>query len=211
MKTLVIVTSVIEITSNPFDYTAIRSVYTPEDRFTQTIHTINSLNKIQDKAILFIETSNISKEKEKKIKSLVDFYVNFNDNPQIKEVIDGSIKGKAEATQIFEGLKLVNLEDYDSIIKISGRYYLGESFDAELFSENISIFKESESKDALSTVLYRIKKENFDLYKETLNFCLGSSGMLESNFFKFFKNQYIVPQKLGVNGNVSVDGTYIQF
>lgn len=211
MKTLVIITSVIEITNNPFDYTSVRSVYTPEDRFNQTIQTINSLNKIENKTTLFIETSNISEEKENRIKSLVDFYVNFNEDQKIKKVIDGFIKGKAEATQIFEGLNLVNLEDYDSIIKISGRYYLNDEFDAEFFSKNISIFKESESRDALSTVLYRIKKEDFDLYKQTISFCLSDSGMLESNFFKFFNNKYLVPQKLGVSGNVSVDGTYIQF
>ena len=70
MKNLVIITSVINISKNPLDYTSVRSVYTKEERYAQTLETIKSCEKIEDKEILFIETSGLELGKESNIKSI---------------------------------------------------------------------------------------------------------------------------------------------
>jgi hypothetical protein len=211
MKSLVIITSVINVSNNPLSYTNNRSVYSAEERFVQTLKTINSLSCIKDKHILFIETSNLEADKENVIKNIVDSYLNLNNIKEIKEIIDGPIKGKAEAIQIIEGLKQININEFDCIIKISGRYWINDDFSYDLYSKEINIFREDQAAKCVSTVLYKVKKDDFETYLRTLDFCKESDEMLESDFFKFFQGKYFTPNKIGVSGNVSVNGKYIEF
>ena len=74
---LVIITSVINISSNSLDYTKIRNVFSAHERYLQTLLSIESISKIKDKIILFIEGSEIDKEYEKIIKNSVDIYINI--------------------------------------------------------------------------------------------------------------------------------------
>ena len=112
---LVIITSVINISKDPLDYSRVRSVYTPEERYTQVIKTIESINgKIENSDILFLESSEIDIEKENTIKDMVDHYVKLTDD-KIKKVIDGQFKASAESTQILEGLKRIDINKYHNI------------------------------------------------------------------------------------------------
>lgn len=211
MKNLIMITSVINISKDPLDYSNIRSVYTPEERYDQTLNTIKSCSKIKSKEILFIETSNLSKEKEDEIKKLVDYYYNFSDSEVIKKATNGRYKGIAESTQIYEGLKMVDMYKYENIIKISGRYLFSDDFKYSDYDNSENIFKEGPNKTALATVMYKINKKDFKLYNETIEFCKTNSGMLEKNYIKFFSNKYITLPKIGVSGNVSVDGNPIDW
>lgn len=78
MKNLIVISSVINTTKNGLSYTNTRSVYSSDERYEQTIKSIESCKKINDSEILFIETSTIYSEKEEKLKSLVDHYVNYS-------------------------------------------------------------------------------------------------------------------------------------
>lgn len=211
MNNLIIITSVINISKDPLNYTKTRSVYTPKERYEQTIKTIESCKMIPNSEIVFIETSNIDSQKEEKIKSLVDNYFNFKDNEYIKKIIDGTVKGAAEATQISECIKLLNIDEYKNIFKISGRYWFSESFDFDKYNNLDSVFLEGPNKTALATVMYKVNNKHFSLYKETIEYCRKSSGMLEKDFVKFFKDKCITYPKIGVAGNVSVDGNYIDW
>lgn len=211
MKSLVIISSVINASKNRFNYTKIRSVYTKEERYQQTIKTIDSLTKIQHKEVLFLEASFLTPAQEEELKNKVNYFINLNDRKEIKKIIDGKIKGKGEATQIWEGLKIFNLNHFDAIIKLSGRYWLNDFYDDAFYSKDINIFRESPAKDSLTTALYKIRKEDFGLYLCTLDYCRKDNGMIESNFLRYFANNYSVPIKLGVSGNVSVDGSFIEF
>ena len=123
----------------------------------------------------------------------------------------GLSKGSAESTQIFEGLRDVNLDEYDNLFKLSGRYWLNDNFDYDNYANNLNIFKEGPNKSALATVFYKVNKKDYKLYSETIDFCKNSSDMLEKNFVKFFANKYGVLNKLGVSGNVSIDGNPIDW
>ena len=211
MRNLVIITSVINISKNPLDYTSVRSVYTKEERYAQTLETIKSCEKIEDKEILFIETSGLELDKESNIKSKVDFYVNMHNNEEVKKIVNGKSKGSAESTQIWEGIKVVDINDYDNIFKISGRYNFSENFNYHQYNNNKNVFKEGPNQTAIGTAMYKVNKKDFKLYKDTLDFCRKNNGMLEQNFVKFFKNNYITYPKIGVEGLVSVDGNFISW
>jgi hypothetical protein len=211
MKNLVIITSVIEISKNPLNYTKTRSVYTPEERFEQTLKTIESCSKIKDKEIVLVETSNIGKDKEEEIKKNVDYYYNFYKDEEIKKLIDSSYKSIAEGTQLWELLKKIDLKKYDNIIKISGRYWFSDDFHFENYNNQENVFKEGPNQTALATVMFKVNKKDFGTLKETIDYSRKSNGMFEKNFVKFFKNRYITYPKIGVEGYVSVDGNFISW
>lgn len=208
---LVIITSVIKTSSNPLDYTSTRSIYSHQERYDQTIKTLQSLSAIPDKHVLFVETSDITPEQETEIKKYVDFYTNTVNNEEVRNIINGLYKASAESTQILEGLKIVDPSKYENIFKISGRYWLDENFNFENYNNESNVFLEGPNRAALATVMYKINKRYLDLYNNTLNFCKTSQGMLEADFISFFRDKYIAINKLGISGNVSVDGNPISW
>ncbi len=208
---LVIITSVINISKTPLNYSSTRSVYTPEERYTQTIKTIESIKeRVDNSEILFLESSDIDTEKENTIKGMVDHYFKLRDDDIIK-VIDGQFKASAESTQILEGLKMIDISSYDNIYKISGRYFLNEKFDYSKYDNTDNIFFETSDGLKIATVFYKINKNYIDIFKKTLEYCSTSKNMLEMEFKNSFKNQYKKIEVLGIEGNVSVDGNYINW
>jgi len=207
MKNLIIITSVINISDNPLSYTNIRSVFNYNERLEQTIKTINSLNKIKNIDIVLVETSKIIKSDEELLKSKVNYYFNFNSDENIKNIVDSSFKGSGEAIQILRVLELIDINQYDNIIKISGRYWLNENFDENCFNNNLTMFKESDDNQSLSTVIYKINKRDYIPYIETLKHVISSNQMIERIFkLKFNKKYEPITKSFGVIGYVSVNG-----
>jgi len=209
LKNLVIITSVLNISNNPLSYTNTRSVYSYKERLEQTINTINSLTKIENKHILFVETSEVPSEDEEIIKNKVDFYLNLKDEPKIKENVNGLFKNSGEALQILSSLNNIDLNRYDNIIKISGRYWLNENFNESLFDNEYNIFKECEAGTCFYTILYKINKKYFDKYIQALNETYQYTEQIENVFLRNFVNNCIKVNQLGVTGNISVNGELI--
>jgi len=209
MQNLVIITSVLNISNNPLSYTNTRSIYSYEERLEQTIKTIESLDKIKNKHIFFVETSEVPSKDEKIIKDKVDFYLNLNDNLKIKENVNGLFKNSGEALQILSCLKTLNLMDYDNIIKISGRYWLNENFTDSLFNNEDNIFKKCENAPCFYTILYKVNKKYFSNYIQALNETYEYTEQIETVFLRNFINNCIQVDQLGVTGNISVNGELI--
>ena len=211
MGNLILITSVINTSSKPLAYTNVRSIYSPQERYEQTLKTIESCTKVPNSKILFIETSHLEEERENKIKSLVDYYFNFVEDPSILELTDGiSAKTRGESAQIWAGLNRVNLEEYENIIKISGRYWFSDDFDFIHYDNGDNIFKQGPNRQ-LATVMYKINKKSFGLLRETIAYCKENTTMLERNYGKFFFDNHKTLAKIGVEGYVSVDGNYVRW
>ncbi|MFH1454836.1 MAG: hypothetical protein ABIF22_00715 [bacterium] len=210
LKNLCIVTSVINISSNPLSYTQKRSVFTAQERFEQTIKTIESLRKIPNSVILHVEASTLSSEWEKEIRKKTDLYINIYDNgtEELKKKIDGKYKSIAESTMIYKGLQIATLSQYENIFKISGRYWLNDKFNWKKWNNNDTLFRTSDG--LLSTCFYKVNKNDFDIWLHTLNVAMKSSTMLETIFKKEMYGYKILNEQ-GVNGYVSVDGVFIDF
>lgn len=205
---LVIITSVINISRTPMSYSAIRSIYSTEERFLQTIKTIDSVRtKIPNCEIMLVESTDINDEYIKIFKEKVDNFQLLLG--EVKEAVNSPYKCIGESTQILESLKKINLEDYKYIFKISGRYFLNHNFIYDKFDNDQNVFFETEDRLKLATVFYKIS--NKSLYLETLNYCTKNIGMLEVYFKNFFIKDYSKIEVLGVEGNVSHDGCYINW
>ena len=160
-----------------------------------------------NRKILFIEGSEIDKEYENTIRSNVDFFIQIKNDHRLKPIIDGLSKGCAEASLTIEALKCINIEEYDNVFKISGRYRLNDSYRESIFEEKLSIFKLSGG--SYCTTLYKINKKDYDLYIKTLDKAFESGKMYEIVFFDAFIKIAKEIDNLGVSGEVSVDGNHI--
>lgn len=149
---LVIVSSVINTCQAPLSYYPIRSVFDKHQRYSQTLQTLDSLSKIQDKKIYFVECSEIP-EFEDDIKKRVDFYKNIYKGNET--VIDGPHKGVGEAVSLLS----VPTDEYDNVYKIAGRYYLTDDFDYTLWDNDETMMWVDDANGWRLTTFYKINKK----------------------------------------------------
>lgn len=171
-----VITSVINTGNRAWSYTSIRSVYTPQERFEQTLQTIKSIRDYTSNSkILLVECSELSAEMTHELKSRVDIFEQLYHNEEIRSIcLQTSKKGYGEATQTAAAIRIIKDSglNFRRIFKISGRYWLKDSFCPEAFSEELFTFKAPHPGIAsYSTVLYSVPKCLFNKYENIINEC----------------------------------------
>lgn len=149
---LIIISSAINTCSAPLSYYPVRSVFPKEERFQQTFKTIESIKKIPNKRVSFVECTEIPQEYEEEIKAKVDFYKNIYKGNE--SIIDGLYKNVGEALSILS----IDKDGYENIYKISGRYYLTDEFDYSKWDNNDSMMWVDNKNGWRLTVFYKINK-----------------------------------------------------
>lgn len=222
MNNLVIITSVICVPNTILSYSKIRSVYTSEERYEQTLKTIESIKKyISDSIIFFIECSDFDNNEYmvENIKNQVDYFLNINNPDKIKQIYSSS-KSMGEGTMTIIALEDIiarNLK-YKNLFKISGRYYLNNTFDYKKFIDNdIVILPIQNDTQNIFTCFYKINYQSTELLLKFLsnsieNFknCEGYEKIF-SKYIEHMKLKFTIKyiNHVGINGNVTVCGTYI--
>lgn len=214
---LVLITSVINPPKKPLSYSKIRSVFSKEERFEQTKKTIKTVKeKFSNSIILITECSRLNEKEIKYFKNNSDYFINLFENKEIKNKVYSKSKSLGEGTMTIESIKFIFDKDikFQNLIKLSGRYWLNDSFNVDLFDNNDIICKKINGDlNNINTVLYKLPfsylKEFISFlenkYKE-MNNCIGYE-ILFAVFVKKYKNiKYY--DYLGVNGNVTVCGKY---
>lgn len=141
---LVLVTSVIRTSGNHLSYTATRSIYNHTERYEQTKKTLASIKeKIPNHKIFIIECSDLTREETNFLKENSDYFLNLNDNPQIKNCVNSKSKSLGEGSMTISALEYIikNNIEYDNLIKISGRYWLSDKFNYKYFVNSDIIIK----------------------------------------------------------------------
>jgi hypothetical protein len=146
-KNIVMITSKIYISNNPFTYSNSRSIYSSEERLEQTLNTIESIKQyIPDYFIILIDNSYFSTEIFELLKSKVDCFLNILGNEQLNYYTEKCpIKYLSDLSHqicVYKYfLKYVNNYNIKNLFKISGRYKLNETFDYNQYDSNDNIFK----------------------------------------------------------------------
>jgi hypothetical protein len=215
---IVFISSVIGVSQDPLTYTKTRSVFTAEERFQQTLETIESIRKYMPNAKIFlVETSEITNDQTKRLEEKVDFFVNsFEDTTTRVVCLHSPKKGFGEAIQTKVAIQyLLNKNiPFHLFFKISGRYSFTKDFRYEDYSEDQYTFyrPSSESSNSISTVVYsvpyalrqhfaQVLDEVIQVYSE-----VPAIGLEEILPFKCLPRKHI--NTIGVEGLVSVTGTY---
>jgi hypothetical protein len=162
MRDLFLITSVINTGSKPWSYTSIRSMYSTQERFEQTLETIASIRKYSPDAIIVIaECSDLSQEYTNTLTSQVDYFLNLYTDDRIRSIcLESNMKGYGEGVQtkyVIEFLMKNNIQ-FHRFFKISGRYTLNEKFKSENFLDDRYTFKRrvitGDNQIAMSTIVY---------------------------------------------------------
>lgn len=126
MRNCIIVTSIVEISDAPLDWSAVRSIYSHQQRFEQTLETIDSIRKyLPDTDIILAECSPPSSYMDE-LQKRVDIFINTYPNDLIQH---GFHKAVCEAQLMLYVFDRVDLSVYDNIFKMTGRYLLLDTFD----------------------------------------------------------------------------------
>lgn len=225
MQNITLITSVIDPPNNPLSYTACRSVFNKEQRFEQTKKTILSIReKIPNNKILLIECSNLTSLEIKYFREHVDFFVNIYDAGNVNLINRMFTKSKSmgEGTMTIVALQYINDNHliFDNLFKCSGRYWLNDKFDYEFYDNNIScVRKINNDPNNVFTCFYKLSRKLTGKWLSTLLSSESESEFLrctgyEVMFAKFINSSYeetiySIPIKVGINGYVTVCGTYI--
>jgi hypothetical protein len=211
-----LITSVINTGSNPWSYSSSRSVFNTQQRFEQTLKTIESIRNLKDDTIIVLsECSELDAIMTDTLIAKTDIFINCCNDEYIKQAcIQSDKKGYGEILQTqytFNKLLDSNIR-FQRLFKISGRYWLNKSFKKESFSSTYYTFnKTSTNSPSNCTVLYAVPSNLSEHFK-----------MILMNCDKVYRSQTIglevmmpplcVPKIeidcIGVSGYVAVDGNY---
>jgi len=220
MNNITLITSIIDTPNTPLSYTNCRSIFNKEQRFEHTKKTILSIReKIPDNKIFLIECSQLTDSESIFFKENVDYFINImdTDNEKIIQRMFTPSKSMGEGTMTTIALWHLfnNSIEFDNLFKISGRYWLNENFNYDLYDNNLSyIHKINNDPNNAFTCFYKLSKT---LTKEWLEFLLNSEHDFincigyEVIFAKFLVNKEItiIENKVGIHGYVTVCGTFI--
>ena len=221
IKNLFLITSVINIPNLSFSYTNIRSIYDVNERFLQTINTINSIKKyIPDVKILFIECSDLFTEMEDYLKKNCDYFLNLYDDKSVRNVVFGLSKSLGEGTLTLNAIDFIEKKNLTVVnfFKISGRYFLSDKFSYSEYNNDLVVVQKIDNNPTyISTFLYKLNNKNIFLLKKFLlkNYekminCIGYEVL-----FAEFINQFSISSEikyitiLGINGFIAVSGDLI--
>ena len=192
MKECVLITSIIHTTNSSLNYSNTRSIYSHQQRFEQTLETIESIRKyMPDVDIMVIESSPVS-DYMSKISEKVDHFMNLEFNEIVN---NGKEKGKGEAILLINALSFLK-DKYDAVYKISGRYVLQPSFDREKWRnmEMITACKTNNYgiENGIHTFFYKIPDAIIPLFKYTLNEYITKTSNEAIENFIALKLQYFI-------------------
>jgi len=217
-KNVILITSKIYVSNVQFSYVNTRSIYTVEERLIQTIQTIESIrNKIPDSYIILMDTSLFhNKDYFNKLNESVDIFINITDNEFLNFYTNECIyKFMSDLSQqiAFYMSFLRNCLDCQikNFFKISGRYYLNNNFNYEIYNNENNIFKINKNvkdREYFYTSFFKLNKNFLSFYFNNLIDILYNKTQyynkdLEVIFGYKFKNDMTLVDTLGLTQRYS--------
>jgi hypothetical protein len=171
---LFLITSVINTGDKAWSYCATRSFYTPQERFEQTLQTIESIRNLNDSSrIMLVECSDLSESMTVALKSKVDYFLQCIDDADVRaSCLNSEKKGYGEAKKSQRAVEyiLTHNVQFNRLFKISGRYFLNDQFIKSRFSETVYTFRRKVD-GTNSTVLYSVPYALLNHYLAQLKRC----------------------------------------
>jgi hypothetical protein len=220
-KNVVFVSSKIYTSNEMFTYSETRSIYSPIERFKQTLNTISSIRiNIPDSFIIMFDNSDFSSEQLNELNSLLDLFINIQTDPVINDYTNvKTTKAYGELAQTQATIKHIktnmNYLNIKQFFKISGRYLINETFNYENYNNDFNIFKRNSEvvdRNYYYTSFYKISGINFNNYCESITNMYNYSK-INDNYFNMdweviLTNQlnYNVVEipNLGITQNIAV-------
>jgi hypothetical protein len=217
-RDLFLINSVINTGNSPWSYTHVRSFFSAEDRYQQTLQSIRSVRKYMPNAkILLMECSSLTEEQTQTLKQSVEYFKNLVDNEEACQcVLQTEKKGLGECYQTKAAVEFIfeHTLKFKRLFKLSGRYSLNDEFDETKYSNTTFTFKQRVKQvvPSHSTVIYSLPQALVEHYY----YCL----CLSYNFYMTDQNrgwEEVLPpllepkielERMGAEGLVAVNGEH---
>lgn len=160
----VLITSVIYPKEKELSYSKIRSVYSPDERYTQTLTTIRSIReKMPEARIVCIEAGLEAVPFD--LQNHVDEYIYVGKNTLVRRACDSGLKSLGETSML---LAVANKLPYAKrYFKISGRYVLNNEFNLENWEKGEVVYHYIRP-DFVSTRLYSFSESAKKIWHKAL-------------------------------------------
>ena len=202
-----------------------RSVFDTNTRFEQTLNTIQSIKKYSKNSKIFLyEMSDITEKQRKTIKSKVDSLILLNEHEEIKTNRFYYNKSAPECLVLNVMWQDPRLNEFDFVMKMTGRYELNDKFSHDYFVENnlnkvITKKRYTNGEDYwFGTQLFCVGKELLPIMvKNTFNYfkyLINLNGYVDIEhliFSELNKDQIIEVDTIGCNGYMAESGTLTYF
>lgn len=220
MNNIILICSIINTPNLPLSYHKTRSIYNPDERFNQTVETINSINnKIPNPTFIIIECSELNESHEKYFKSVTNHFINLYNNNELKQKIYSKSKSLGEGTMTIAAIEYIINNNLlcDNFFKITGRYTLTDNFNYDNFVNKKNVCKTiNNNLNNIVTSLYKLNPQYLSKFLSFLKNkqsemikCIGYE-VLFASFIKYIDNNYINTiflNTIGIKGNIAVDGS----
>jgi hypothetical protein len=212
MTTVFIVTSVINTGASPWSYTSNRSLFTAEERYAQTLTTIETIRTYCPAAkVLLVEGSTVSTEYKMGLESVCDWVHDVSSKAEtVAHCIQSSKKGLGDAWLLLCGLEYIRNKTISAsvIFKMSGRYRLNEQFQMSRISSDLPTFRRVQGSGCI-TFCFAVPGHMIERYAQvvqgTVNMYCGSDNpSLEDYLPQQFGAVYEV-DCIGAEGIIAVD------
>lgn len=203
MWNLVIVTCAIRVSKD--------SIFSTQQRVYQILNTIQSIrNRIPDSYIVILEIGNASLAQIETIRPYVNEYIDMS--------VPDLCKNRGEATMLYRYLNSPNFQEkknqFLSVNKVSGRYFLDERFDFNRYPLDKSLIILHNNEDRYNrtnlvkceTRYYRMPITFIDTFIERFAKCMEDSGTIfdRSDVEHVFFEQIFRPEECACEGDVFI-------
>jgi len=174
---VVFISSKIIVSTNKFDYSDSRSIYTSEERYSQTLKTIESIRKyIPNSFIILFDNSDFNEKQYNELNTTCHLFLNVCNDINIYDYTNNKVyKLYGELAQTAHVLKHIteNLGHltFDNFFKISGRYWINENFNFSDYNNEDNIFKRKidvTDRRYYYTSFYKISYKNFKRFTDLI-------------------------------------------
>lgn len=202
-KNIVLITSKMVVSSKPFSYVKTRSIFTKEERFIQTLHTIRSIReKIPDAFIVLVDNSKLTTIEIDSLRDKTDYFINIIDDNELNYYTDEhELKLFSELSQQLmfykHFIKKIDVSKIKHFFKMSGRYYINDTFDYNIFNNDSNIFKKNDTvtdRDYYYTSFYKLNKNEVLHYFESLNNIMKEKDEYTKDIVNDF--EVIIPRQI---------------
>lgn len=220
---LFIVPSVINPAQTPLSYYHIRSVFTPEQRYQQTLAQLDSIRaKVPNSYIVMVEASVISEDMKAHLRSKVDLFLDASCDITVRQATDSIAKGHGEVAQLLHYLDSHHFQEIKqncaTVSKFGGRIKMSDDY---VFNIPSAPRIRLETPSSMYTVLYTMPISCVDDYIDSLHKCVQDSSFIqgahhasiEHKLFQVWlqnRDYELVANKIGVEGYCAPFGTFYQ-
>ena len=226
---MTLITSIIKTPDTALSYWHTRSIYTPETRFEQVKYTIQTVRtKIPQSKIILVECSQLSPEETQYFHENTDYFINLYDNIDERLNIYSPSKALGEGTMTKAAFQYLfeNNILYDSLFKITGRYWLNDHFNLrqienlqppypQLPTKSIVKFIDQDPTNCLTSLYYLTYTHSILWYEYLLQSmdkmidCKNYEHIFVDFLNTLHKDEYHSLDRIGVSGTWAPTGDVV--